>query len=212
MAKKETVVSYLQEEVMDLVLEPEALDEWHRMIGELGLEGQQKTAVPDKSPIAYLFMTPSMVATFETLCPREVELKDYSAGPIPLKALEHIKLAVQEKHFDRIMIRYDDKSPDPVAIGEKGYFYTWNPSYVKLTKNERDALVASGAKEQMYFTATERFLIARWGAEAKPLEELAQDAKKRWLREKKAETNKQIKELQNQMSTAEEDATMRFGC
>jgi hypothetical protein len=210
MKKQETVVSYLQEEVMDLVLEPAALDEWHRMIGEMGLEGQQKTAVPDKSPIAYPFMTPSMVATFETLCPREVELKDYSAGPIPLKALELIKLAVQEKHFDRIMIRYDDKSPDPVAIGEKGYHYSYDTSYTKHTPEEAAQRRAAG--KSVYFTPEQRYLIARWGAENKPLEELAMDAKKRWLREKKAEKTKQIKELQNELAVAEEDATIKFNC
>lgn len=201
------VQSYLQTEVLDLVTEPEALDQWHALVQEMGLEGQGSIAEPSKSPIPYLFMTPSMVATFETLCPREVELKDYKAGPIPLQALEHIKLALREGHFDRIMIRYDDKAPDPVAIGEKCDYYGGEPFH-KLTKEE----VAAFGPKKPWPSPSERFLIARWGEEADTLENLAAKAKARHMRENGADLNKKIKEAQAKLATMEEDATILFNC
>lgn len=209
MNTKNEVQSYLQDEVLDLVLDHEALDAWHEMVRDLGLEGQTKIAEPKKSPIPYLFMVPSMVATFETLCPREVELKDYSAGAIPLKALELIGLAQREGHFDRIMIRYDDKSPDPVAIGEKCSFYGGEPWH-KLTADELKEARAAG--KNPYASPEQRYLIARWGAESASLDVLAQTAKDRWIREKGAEESKKIKDAQAVLNTLAEDATIKFNC
>lgn len=210
------VQSYLQTEVIDLVLDSEALDQWHELVNEMGLVGQTKIAEPKKSPIPYLFMVPSMVATFETLCPREVELKEYNAGPIPLKALELIKLAQRENHFDRIMIRYDDKSPDPVAIGQKGHFSAYAncpeldlKAYYRIPAEKLEA--AKERKVSMGFTPENQYLIARWGAEADTLESLAAKARARYVREKGATVSKQIKDLQQELNTLSETATLRFG-
>ncbi len=212
---KTEVTSYLQTEVLELVTEPEALDQWHEMVKEMGLEGQGKIAEPNKSPIPYLFMTPAMVATFETLCPREVKLEEYKAGAIPLPALEHIKLALHEGHFDRIMIRYDDKAPDPVAIGEKCNIYGHVP--VGDGKNEwmqlktPEHLEAVPKKDRTYW-ANERFLITRWGAENDTLENLAAKAKERYLREQGADLNKKIKDAQAKLLVMGEEATLLFNC
>lgn len=214
----ETVQSYLQNEVLDLVIEPGALDQWHAMVKEMGLEGQSSIAKPDKSPIPYLFMTPSMVATFETLCPREVELKDYKAGPIPLQALEHIKLAQREGHFLRIMIRYDDKAPDPVAIGETGHFYTYGTDgkipgvtdWQEIPKDRLQEVRAAG--HGLSVQVNQRFLLARWGAENDTLENLAAKAKERHIRESGADLNKTIKEAQSKLSVLGEEATIKFNC
>lgn len=214
----ETVQSFLQEEVLDLVLEPEALDQWHLMVKEMGLTGQSEVAKPNKSPIPFLYMTPSMVATFDTLCPREVELKDYKAGAIPLKALEHIKLAQTEGHFHRIMIRYDDKSPDPVAIGEEGKFYPQGThgKYLaygsRLNSEEKEIALVEYPTMTFGFIVENRFLIARWGAEIERLEILAKKAKERYMREKMADLSKKVKEAQNSISTMEEEATILFCC
>lgn len=202
-----TVTSYFQQELEDVVISAEALDEWNELASELGLK-QPDDAVSAKSPNPFLFMTPSMVATFETLCPREVRLEEYTAAPIPLEALRLIKLAVQEGHFDRIKIRYDDKGPDPVAIGERGVWYGYTPEWRKLVGEE----ITSPSVTQKYFTASERFLIARWGAESASLDKLAKMAKERFMRENKAEKSKQIKQLQNDLAVLDEEATIKFNC
>lgn len=213
------VESYLQEELVDLVTDPEALDKWHSTVAELGLTGQGSIAKPEKSPVPYLHMTPSMVATFETLCPREVELKEYKSGAIPLEALEHIKLALREGHFGRIMIRYDDKAPDPVAIGEVGHRYTYGtggkiPGVVDWQEIESPEKIEEvrAAGHTIGFQPKDRFLIARWGAERDTLENLAAKAKARHIREKGADLGKRIKEAQAEMNTLEEEATIKFGC
>lgn len=201
------VTSYFQQELEDVIISAEALDEWNELASELGLK-QPDAPAAGKSPNPFLFMTPSMVATFETLCPREVKLEEYTAAPIPLEALRLIKLAVQEGHFERIMIRYDDKGPDPVAIGERGNWHAYAPSWRRLTAEE----AKDPAITQKYFTTAERFLIARWGAESASLEKLAKMAKERHIREQKAEKTKQIKNLQNELNTLEEEATIKFNC
>lgn len=217
MNTKKNFQSYLQEEVEELVLDGDALEQWERLVDELGLEGQRSTTAPKKSPNPFLRMTPSMVATFETLCPREAEYQKYSAGTIPIEALDLIALAVREKYYDRIMIRWDDKSPDPVAIGERismlhpheavGEMSAWSGVSNRAKQEE---IIASGVP---YSTSIgDRYLIARWGAENKPLEELALLAKARYMRERGADLNKRIKKAQVELNTMEEDATQRYGC
>lgn len=213
-AKNETVVSFLQEEMMDTLLEPEALDQWNKIVGELGLKGQGETVSPggNKSPIPYLFMVPTVRATFNTLCPREVALEDYSAAPIPLKALSLIKLAKDEGHFDRIMIRYDDKSPEPVAIGQKGAYYGYpapEKTWSKLTPEQVAAEKEAG--KDPYFSPGDEYLIARWGAEDKPLDQLAVMAKERHMRQEAATAKAEIKELEHKLNRLAEDATLMFG-
>lgn len=114
---KTIVETFLIEETADLIYDNEQLDKWNKHVEELGLEGQTQIIKKDKSPIPFMHLKKSYQNICEELCPRKVDVEKYDITPIPVEILDVIALSKKEDYFDKIQIWYDDKSPDPFAIG-----------------------------------------------------------------------------------------------
>lgn len=139
--------TFLVEEVKELIYDNEQLEEWKNKCNELGLENQLALAQPDKSPIPFECMNTVQERVYQTICPAAEVYKDYKRTAIPLEVLSLIALAEKENYFDLIQIWYDDKAPDPIAVGIVGS--KW-----------------SGKK----------YMLARWGHELKPFAALKEEA------------------------------------
>lgn len=146
------IETFLIEEAEKLIAEPEQIEEWTKTVEELGLKGQQELVKPEKSPIPFQPMNRRMQRVYQTLCPARIEVAKYNKSTIPLRVLSLIALAQKEEYFKEIEIWYDDKEPDPIAVG--------------LTKSRYD-------DDGM-------FILARWGDELKDFPTLLNEAKERW--------------------------------
>lgn len=178
---KTMVQSFLVEETKELIYDSEKLDEWKAKCKELGLKNQLELASEEKSPMPFPFMNTVMKRVYETICPAKVDYKSYKKTTIPLEVLSLIALSEQEKYFDSIMIWYDDKSPDPLAIG--------------VIKNKQ------------YSYIEDFYLIARWGDELKAFETLKNIAIKVYantqeltLKDKMAECKHKLENLENNVA------------
>jgi hypothetical protein len=180
---------YLVEETQNLVFENDALDEWKAIVDELKLEGQQSLINEETkpSPVPFQYMNTGMTRMFETLCPRKTPMIKYDTTPIPLKILGIIKLAESEQYFDVIEIWYNESQPDPVVVGRID------------TKNENG------------WTDHKHYLMARWGDELRPFDELLEIAKKRWIDDTTADLNERISDAQNKLSKINALAQKHFG-
>lgn len=148
------VESFLIEEVEPLISDQVQLDEWTELVDRLDLDKQKELVTGGASPIPFVNMNAKAQRIYETLCPAKVEYKSYGKTAIPVRVLSLIALAEKEKYFKHIEIWYDDKSPDPIAIGYKDGKYT-----------------------------REKHMIARWGDVLRSQNELAELALDR-LRDK----------------------------
>lgn len=68
----------------------------------------------------------------EQLCPRKEDVKKYNVTPIPVEILELISLSNKEKYFSRVEIWYDEKTPDPFAIGIHSNYYCYDKKYQRI--------------------------------------------------------------------------------
>lgn len=167
------VKSFLVEETTELIHDVDKLDEWKKKCEELGLDSQIALASPEKSPIPFEHMNTVAVRVYETLCPAKVEFKRYQKTAIPLEVLALIQLSVNENYFDEIQIWYDDKSPDPLAVGIKKNGSSWNHDF---------------------------YTIARWGDALKPFEKLKDLAIKRYAASAKLSIKKRIAEYSRRLN------------
>jgi hypothetical protein len=218
------VEKYLQPEVKELITDEDTLAKWTETVHSLGLTGQEKVQHEDKSPVPFMPMKKTTEAIFETLCPRKAKVADYDKSPIPMEVLDLIGLAVREKHFSEIQIWYDDKDPDPVAIGiRKQYEVKHKSGYnakadtpVFLHKEDCDQYIAENGLQDEYHSyawdhKSQKFLIARWGDERRAMEELREMARNRFIALQGLEYRKTIKEAQRGLDDLEETALERFG-
>jgi len=144
---------YLQPELEELVVDSEKRDEWMEKVTSLGLEGQLKLTKNSEKGSAspYTFMNEQMKLVFGTLCPSKAEVAKYDKSAIPVDVLSHVALCKQEGYFHKLEIWFDNKSPDPVLVG-----------YVTDKYN------------------SPLHLIARWGDEIIPYEQLCEKAIRRY--------------------------------
>jgi hypothetical protein len=163
---------YLEPELAEMVGNPEVTEEWKQLAESLGMQGQLNLIKPksgeekDKNPSPYIHMNKKAERMFAILCPEVVAYKKYDKSTIPREVLKEIALAEKEQYFDKICIWYDDASPDPLVVG---YIKTGSYEYVK-------------------------HMIARFGDELLPFEELEIKATNRLM---KYATEK----LQNQLES-----------
>jgi hypothetical protein len=157
-----------------------------------------------------------LVNVFETLCPKKVEISQYSQSPIPVEILSAISLSKKESYFTKIEIWYDEKTPDPVCIGLKGYWYEidWysnsNPNLKGYQFNtKQDVLDAGGRNPNHYDQA--KYLIGKWGDVKYSFQELKKMASARYKSEKRFEIKKQIKDAERKLDDLEIEAFDRFG-
>lgn len=185
------VETFLSNETVELIYDNEQLEKWNNMVEELGLQGQTQIANKEASPVPFLHMKQTLVKTFSELCPRKVGFKTYSVAPIPVEILDLLALSVRENYFDKIEIWYDDKTPDPVAIG------------FRYDTDEQ--------RQKGYTWQMEKYLIGKWGDVKRPFSELIQLAKDRFLVRKKHEYTQQIKDYTRRLEDLENEAYNEFG-
>jgi hypothetical protein len=169
---------FIEPELQDLE-QAEHAQEWFEIASKLGLDAQLKHAdkSEEKKAPPYMYVDPKTSRIIKTLCPVQVKYKEYKASTIPLDVLKEIQKAEENGWYSMIHICYDDKSPDPFVIG--------------LTKAE------SSWRADIH-------LIARWGAELLPFEQLEQKA----IARVKDNATKALKKLKYELELALEDVDM----
>lgn len=192
---KTVVETFLIEETIDLIYDNEQLSKWNKHVEELGLVGQTKIVHTDKSPIPFMHLKSSYKAICETLCPAKVDIDKYSITPIPVEILELISLSKKESYFGKMQIWYDEKSPDPFAIGiagewipRQGSNWIWN----NPQKSYEDALTLCDNGSSPYFSEKEFYLIGKWADVKRSWKELREMATERFIAMKGNEYNKMI--------------------
>lgn len=165
------VQTFIIEESKELIYDSDKISEWKEKCIELGLSEQLKLSEDNKSPIPFENMNEVSKRVYQTLCPAVVEYKKYGKTAIPLEVLGLIKLSEDEKYFDHISIWYDDKSPDPLAVG-----------VVKIND-----------------WSQEYFLIARWGDVLRPFDELMKMAIQRYKKKSILDLKNKISEASNKL-------------
>lgn len=207
---KTVVETFIIEETQDLIYDQERLSEWSELAESLELKGQQKIAAPTKCPIPYMHMKNSLKNMFTVLCPEKVDISEYDITPIPLEILRLAKLSLNEKHFQRIQIWYDDTKPDPVCVGVTG---VWTQSsYGDDMKEELKDKKFNSKKEaadagvtNFYFSDENYYLIGRWADVKQSFKELHAIAKKRMIEDKGAKLKKKLVEAQRKLDDIELD-------
>jgi len=122
----------------------ENAEEWEQLCTGLELKLQlKKIGKVEKIANPYMRLDPRTERVYEMLCPRKELYTDYKAGTLPLEVLQEINRCKENEWFPVIAVWYDDKSPDPFLIG--------------YDSKKADA---------------NKFLIARWGDELLPFEQL----------------------------------------
>jgi hypothetical protein len=215
------VETYIIEESAGLIYDNEQLEQWNKHVEALGLVGQTQIKQKDKSPIPFMHLKSGLVKTFETLCPRKVDVKEYNATPIPVEILDLVALSVNEGYFTKIQIWYDDKTPDPVCIGLKQNLYAYiydSPNKIgSYTKH--DNLTVEEQNEfrkhpSLYFASDEIlgvYLLGKWADVKRSFSDLVKMATQRYIQERSVEYQTKIKEAQRGLDDLEQEAFTRFG-
>lgn len=178
------VQSFLVEETTELIYDNDKLQEWKQKCEELGLEGQLELASTDKSPMPFPLMNTVMQRVYETMCPAKVSYKTYKKTTIPLEVLSLIALSEREQYFTEIQIWYDDKSPDPIAVGR--------------------------IVSKQYSWQYDQYIIARWGDELKSFDILKDLALKRYTNSQTIELQSKIEEAKHKLATVEVNSKKYF--
>lgn len=176
------VQTFLIEESKELIYDSDKIEEWKEKCSELGLNKQLDLCAPDKSPVPFEFMNTVTMRVYEQLCPAKSKYKEYDKTAIPLEVLSLIALAERERYFESIEIWYDDKSPDPLAVG-----------YIKKGEWSRDL-----------------YLIARWGDVLRPFEELKERAISLYQRVGRLNLERRISESQYLLANIETNTALYF--
>lgn len=212
---------FMNEELSDTLFQVDSLEEWKQLASEMGLEEQVEMVKGKNSPNPYPYMSRGIQTVMETLCPEKVRVEKYNKTPIPLEVMRQLSFSIKENHFQHIEIWYDDKTPDPLAVGYNYDWYASDKSYNKLRdENKKDVLfkteqeakdyceVVGFAWHYIHKTNENKYLIARWGDELKPFNELKSVAKERILEKYGAELKNEIEEKQQAIKKLENNAIL----
>lgn len=212
---------YQNEELNDLVFQVEALDEWKQIASELGMEKQLGFVERAETPIPYPHINNPMEIMFKTLCPSVVDYKEYNKTPIPLEVLKQISFSVKDKHFSTIQIWFDDKTPDPFAVGITCSFYAYDSSYNRLKGSDGKEMHFSSKTEAKEYanvtgfplkdvgeTDVRKYLIARWADVIRPLPELKEMAKQRLLEKYGSEIKNTIEDATQALKKINENVVL----
>lgn len=212
---------YFEKELSDIVFESDVLEEWKNINEELGLKGQVELARGTKSPIPFPFMNKKMVNVCQALCPMITSIEDYDKSPIPIEILRQAKFAINEKHFAKLKIWYDDKSPDPFMVGETGDWYGYlkvnndelrvqNAEKLKEFKTLEEYQQAAEIMQLQYpgsiikppsFQTKDKYLIGRWGDQLRDFKELTELAIKKLTEEFTSETKAEIAKMEQKLAS-----------
>jgi len=111
------------------------------------------------------------VNCLEVLCKGSCPLKNYDITPIPLEILEEVMILTENKVFEEFIVLHSVDDPDPIIIAKK-------------YRNEKDRADGYSWKKQS-------FIVARWGDQAKPFEQLISEA----VAKARAKVRKQLVEV-----------------
>lgn len=179
------VQTFLVEEAKELIYDSDKIQEWKNKCNELGLDGQLELASSDKSPVPFEFMNTVTLRVYETLCPQKENYKRYNKTAIPLEVLSLIALSVQENYFTDIQIWFDDKTPDPLAVG--------------LIRNK-------DGYSNTYYT------IARWGDVLRPFDELKEKAISVYRRSAEIKLKSKMADVKSKIDQLESNVMGYFDC
>jgi hypothetical protein len=127
---------------------PKNAEEWEQLCTGLDLKQQlKKIGKVERIANPYMKLDPRTERVYEMLCPQKELYTAYKASTLPLDVLQEIQRCKKNEWFPAIAVWYDDKSPDPFLIG--------------YDSKKADA---------------NKFLIARWGDELLPFEQLMERA------------------------------------
>jgi hypothetical protein len=209
-----TIQSFKNAELENVIFGVEEQEEWKELAAELGMGAQLSFVKAAKSPLPYPLLNQSMQNVFGALCPSKAEFKAYSKTPIPLEVLKELSFCVKENYFSTIHIWYDDKAPDPIAVGtvtRHQAYYKDATGDTKSTAYEFESSAqAKNWCETMGHTCvntyqeTNQYIIARWADELRPMPELKAMALERLKDRYVSEWSKALKELQSKLASAEE--------
>lgn len=185
------VETFYQNETIELIYDNDQLEKWNNIVVKLGLTGQKEISSKEKSPVPFMHLKQTLVNVFETLCPRKVDFKSFNINPIPVEILDAIALSVREEYFDKIEIWYDDKSPDPIAIG------------LRYANEE--------SRKKGYSWQMEKYILGKWGDVKRTFEELTCLAKIRFKAEQTTSLKENIKRYTRQLEDIDEEIENKFG-
>lgn len=181
------VQTFLVEEASPLIYDNDKLQAWHNHVESLGLAGQlklmQNASNSSASPNPFTPMNTVMQRVYETLCPSKMNYKDYDKSAIPVEVLDLIALAEREGYFVDIKIWYDDKTPDPIAVGYGSHQYEF---------------------------MRPKFLIAKWGDVIEPFDQLLLRARKIFFKQRKAELQNKMIESKQKLESIQVDVVRYF--
>jgi len=173
------------------------------------------------TPLPYPCINKTMRMIFNTLCPMSENFQAYSKTPIPLEVMKQLSMSVNDKHFQRIEIWYDDKKTDPIAVGITEKYYVYDRQYKRMEDSEgHSMLFESEAEAKEYATLIgfvyygcstenkEEYLIARWADELRPIEELKGLAIERLLEKYGAELRNEIDEKNQALRQLTDNITL----
>ena len=184
------VETFFVEETTNLIHDNDALQKWNERCEELGLTGQTKVVVADKSPIPFLWMNAALVNTFQTLCPTKCKISDFDKSPIPLEVLDAVALCKREEYFYKTEIWYNEEDKDPVVVGYKFEQGTsdWEKDYY-----------------------SQKYLIARWADVKASLDALIEKAKRIFLQSRTVQLNQDIRTKQRELEDLPMTVQNNFG-
>lgn len=214
---KTIVETFLTEETIELIYDNEKLEKWNAYVEELGLEGQTKIKKSEKSPVPFMHLKQSYVNICKTLCPAEVDIKSYNITPIPVEILDLVALSVKENYFDKILVWYDDKSPDPFVVGlnhtsyyshkDDGGLGTSFPTYQQALNHQHEN---GWFSRKPYGVGQIYYLIGKWADVKRSWEELKEMASKRFMEQRKNEYHKAIRDAKRGLEDLETEAFDKF--
>lgn len=212
---------FQNEELNNLLFEVEALNEWKDLAQEMGMESQLEISRGKESPNPYPYMNTGIKIIMETLCPTKVGFKEYNKTPIPLEVMRQLHFSIKENHFKHIEIWYDDKTPDPLAVGYTYQFYCYDRSYKHLQNEKNKDVLFETEKEardycnvigfDCYGVAKKdenKYLIARWADVLRPFNELKELAKERIIEKYGATLKVEIEEKQQALNKLIDNAIL----
>lgn len=210
------VETFYVEETASLIYDNDHLSEWENLSEQLGLNGQKNIAKPKKSPIPFMPLNKRMERIAETLCPRKVEVSEYSVSPIPLEILRLIALSNKEEYFQKIEIWYDDETPDPFCIGHIGKWYEQefygnsNKSLSGMRFASRESVIDAGGKHPS-FLSEGKYLLGKWGDVKQDFDQLAERACRRYVIAKSVEFEEMIKKGKRGLEDLKTESLKKFG-
>ena len=149
-----------------------------------------------------------------------VEVQDYNLTPIPLEILDLVALSIKEEYFDRIMIYYDDKSPDPACIAATSSFdlrcldNKWSSHKDKSTfrkKEDAELYISVNSLDAQAVEGTPKYyLLGKWADVKQPLSALKEKAIKRRTEEQKISYQSTIDSYQSYLKNVENEVKNHF--